>query len=185
MARKARATTSASSKGEDRPVLLRAWDRIYITTLFPSNIQRSRETIDFALEAANGQYQTDVCWRHCGFADARAIPRRASLAWHTLHPWTSDQAPAVALQLDAFSASSTQTTQAARRSKTLSPTTASSIRSTTTTRSATRISRTRRAAASANVTFCGVPKLEGAQRDSESADAPRRAIDEIMGRSRI
>jgi hypothetical protein len=41
-------------KGEDRSVLAMAWDRIYLTTLFSFEFQRIAESIDFALEVANG-----------------------------------------------------------------------------------------------------------------------------------
>jgi hypothetical protein len=42
-------------KGEDRTVLMTAWDRIYVTTLFSFEFQRIAQTIDFALYVANGQ----------------------------------------------------------------------------------------------------------------------------------
>lgn len=42
-------------KGEDRTVLLTAWDRVYVTTLFSFEYARIAEAIDFALYAANGQ----------------------------------------------------------------------------------------------------------------------------------
>src|SRR5215471_2425248 len=42
-------------KGEDRSVLGRAWDRIYVTTLFSFEFQRIAKSIDFALEVANRQ----------------------------------------------------------------------------------------------------------------------------------
>ncbi len=41
-------------KGEDRSVLMKAWDRIYITTLFSFEFDRISQSIDFALYAANG-----------------------------------------------------------------------------------------------------------------------------------
>lgn len=41
-------------KGEDRSVLRTAWDRIYVTTLFSFEFPRIAKSIDFALEAANG-----------------------------------------------------------------------------------------------------------------------------------
>lgn len=42
-------------KGEDRRVLMTAWDRIYVTTLFSFEFPRIAQTIDFALYVANGQ----------------------------------------------------------------------------------------------------------------------------------
>src|SRR5579871_1012510 len=41
-------------KGEDRTVLTTAWDRIYVTTLFSFEFQRISQSIDFALYVANG-----------------------------------------------------------------------------------------------------------------------------------
>ena len=42
-------------KGEDRSVLTTAWDRIYITTLFSFEYRKIAQAIDFALEVMNGQ----------------------------------------------------------------------------------------------------------------------------------
>lgn len=42
-------------KGEDSSVLGQAWDRIYITTLFSFEWARTARSIDFALEVAKGQ----------------------------------------------------------------------------------------------------------------------------------
>src|SRR5215472_1367305 len=41
-------------KGEDPSVLGMAWDRIYVTTLFSFEFERTARSIDFALRAANG-----------------------------------------------------------------------------------------------------------------------------------
>jgi hypothetical protein len=41
-------------KGEDRSVLQRPWDRIYVTTLFSFEWKRIAQAIDFAIEASNG-----------------------------------------------------------------------------------------------------------------------------------
>ena len=42
-------------KGVDRGVLDRAWDRVYVTTLFSFEWRRTAEAIDFAVEAAGNQ----------------------------------------------------------------------------------------------------------------------------------
>lgn len=42
-------------KGEDKSVLNKAWDRIYITTLFSFEWKKIENSIDFALQVANGQ----------------------------------------------------------------------------------------------------------------------------------
>src|SRR5258708_6968271 len=41
-------------KGQDRSVLGTAWDRIYVTTLFSFEYPKISESIEFALQAANG-----------------------------------------------------------------------------------------------------------------------------------
>ena len=41
-------------KGEDRSVLATAWDRVYVTTLFSFEYQKTAPAIDFALEVVNG-----------------------------------------------------------------------------------------------------------------------------------
>ena len=42
-------------KGEDRSVFDKAWDRIYVTTLFSFEYPKIAETIDFAIRVARGQ----------------------------------------------------------------------------------------------------------------------------------
>jgi hypothetical protein len=44
-------------KGEDRSVMLEHWDRIYITTLFSFEFAKIAETIDFAIDVVHGQTQ--------------------------------------------------------------------------------------------------------------------------------
>ncbi len=41
-------------KGEDASALSQAWDRIYVTTLFSFEFSRISKSIEFAIEAANG-----------------------------------------------------------------------------------------------------------------------------------
>ena len=42
-------------KGEDNEVLNRAWDRVYVTTLFTFEWKRTASAIDFAIRAAGNQ----------------------------------------------------------------------------------------------------------------------------------
>ena len=42
-------------KGEDNEVLNRAWDRVYVTTLFTFEWKRTTSAIDFAIRAAGNQ----------------------------------------------------------------------------------------------------------------------------------
>ncbi|HEX8212884.1 MAG TPA: hypothetical protein VF584_22100 [Longimicrobium sp.] len=89
-------------KGEDRSVLSETWDRIYITTLFSFEWKRIAAAIDFALEVANGASERifvggiAVSLMHQRFLDQphwRGIRFIQGLL---------DQAPAISLQLDDF-----------------------------------------------------------------------------------
>ena len=42
-------------KGDDPEVMLKAWDRVYVTTLFSFEWKRTADAIDFAIRAAGGQ----------------------------------------------------------------------------------------------------------------------------------
>ncbi len=44
-------------KGGDRSVLLEPWDRVYVTTLFSFEWKRTAEAVDFAIQAAGGQQE--------------------------------------------------------------------------------------------------------------------------------
>ena len=44
-------------KGNDPTVVLETWDRVYVTTLFSFEWKRTAEAIDFAIEAASGQQE--------------------------------------------------------------------------------------------------------------------------------
>jgi hypothetical protein len=45
------------AKGPDARLTMKAWDRVYNTTLFSFEYQKIAETIDFAVEAVHGQSQ--------------------------------------------------------------------------------------------------------------------------------
>src|SRR5437660_7012853 len=45
------------AKGPDARLTMKAWDRVYITTLFSFEYAKIAETIDFAIEAVHGQTQ--------------------------------------------------------------------------------------------------------------------------------
>ena len=90
-------------KGEDKNVLSKAWDRIYITTLFSFEWKKIEKTIDFALQVANDQ------------ADRIFVGGIAASLMHKKfldeHKWSGirfingllNKAPAKSLQLDDFS----------------------------------------------------------------------------------
>ena len=90
-------------KGEDKSALNKAWDRIYITTLFSFEWKKIEKTIDFALQVANDQ------------ADRIFVGGIAASLMHKKfldeHKWSGirfingllNKAPAKSLQLDDFS----------------------------------------------------------------------------------
>jgi len=52
---RSRGDTVRFVKGEDRSVMVKAWDRVYVTTLFSFEWKRTSEAIDFAIRATNNQ----------------------------------------------------------------------------------------------------------------------------------
>lgn len=86
-------------KGEQRSVLLEAWDRVYVTTLFSFEWDRTAQAIDFAIQAAGRQPE-----RVFVGGIAASLMRDQFLAESR---WTGvrfiagllDRAPAVSLQL--------------------------------------------------------------------------------------
>ena len=89
-------------KGEDKSVLRKAWDRIYITTLFSFEWSRNANSIDFALEVVRGQADRifvggiAASLMHEQFVDE---PRWRGIRF--IKGLLGD-APAISLQLDPF-----------------------------------------------------------------------------------
>jgi hypothetical protein len=90
-------------KGEDRMVLAKAWDRIYVTTLFSFEFQRISESIDFAIHVANGHRDKVFV----GGIAASLMPEQFAQVprWKGVRfiKGLLGQSPAVSLQLDEFS----------------------------------------------------------------------------------
>lgn len=168
-------------KGQDRSVLGTAWDRIYVTTLFSFEYPRIAESIDFALQAANGhadkvfvggiaaslmhdRFQQEARWRGVRFIKGLL-----------------SAPPAVSLRLDDFSEELYSDDRSSTPIEDLVPDygildqvsykySVVDAYFAYTSRGCIR-----------KCNFCGVPKLEGAQRDTESLTALVRAIDERYG----
>jgi hypothetical protein len=90
-------------KGEDRSVLSEAWDRIYVTTLFSFEFARISQSIDFAKTAAGGQ--TDKIF--VGGIAASLMHERfvREEKWRGIRfiKGLLGEGPAVSLRLDEFS----------------------------------------------------------------------------------
>lgn len=168
-------------KGEDRSVLATAWDRIYVTTLFSFEYPKIAQAIDFALEVANGQAdKVFVGGIAASLMHERFLTERR---WHGIRfiKGLLSDPPAVALQLDEFSEELYADDIYSRPIEDLVPD--YSILSQVdykypvhdayfayTSRGCIR-----------KCHFCGVPKLEGGQRDTESLTELVHAIEELYG----
>ena len=168
-------------KGEDRSVLGTAWDRIYITTLFSFEYDRIAQSIDFALSVASGQADKIFV----GGIAASLMHERflAEPRWHGVRfiKGLLSGPPAASLRLDDFSEELYSDDLAGTPIEDLVPD--YSILSQIDYRYPVRdayFAYTSRGCIR-KCGFCGVPKLEGPQRDTDSLTALVRAIDALYG----
>ena len=158
-------------KGEDSTVLNAAWDRIYVTTLFSFEFPRIAKSIDFALSAANGLADKVFVG---GIAASLMHERFLSESrWRGIRfiKGLLSAPPSVSLQLDDFSEELYSDDHAGRAIEDLIPdySILDQIPYKYPVRDAyfTYASR----GCIRKCSFCGVPKLEGDQRDTESIAA--------------
>lgn len=171
-------------KGEDMTVLGTAWDRIYVTTLFSFEYQRIERSIDFALTAANGQANKVFVG---GIAASLMNDRFKNVAkWHGIRfiKGLLTAAPAKALELDDFAEELYSDDQFGAAIEDLVPDYGilDQIDYRYPVRDAYFAYTSRGCIRKCG--FCGVPKLEGMQRDTESLTALVRAIDERYGQKK-
>ena len=168
-------------KGEDHSVLTTAWDRIYVTTLFSFEFARIAQSIDFAIYAANGNADRvfvggiAVSLMHERFV---AEPRWKGVRFI---PGLLNKAPAISLQLDEYSEELYADDDGGIPIEDLIPDYGilEQISYTYPVRDAYFTYATR--GCIRNCSFCGVPKLEGAQRDTNSLAAIVHGIDQLYG----
>lgn len=168
-------------KGEDKSVLGAAWDRIYITTLFSFEYERISAAIDFALRVANGHADKifvggiAASLMHQRFLDE---PR-----WHGIRfiKGLLSSAPAPSLQLDDFSEELYSDDISSVPIEDLVPdySILEQIDYVYPVRDAYFAYTSRGCIRKCG--FCGVPKLEGAQRDTDSLTALVRSIEKLYG----
>jgi len=168
-------------KGEDRTVLSEAWDRIYVTTLFSFEYPKIAQTIDFALEVANGQAdKVFVGGIAASLMHSRFLTERR---WHGVRfiKGLLSQPPAVALQLDEFSEEFYADDNYGQPIEDLVPdyNILNQVEYKYSVRDAYFAYTSRGCIRKCH--FCGVPKLEGAQRDTESLTGLVRAIEDLYG----
>lgn len=168
-------------KGDDRSVLAQAWDRIYVTTLFSFEYPKIAQTIDFALEVANGQAdKVFVGGIAASLMHERFLNERRWQGVRFIKGLLSDP-PAVALQLDEFSEELYADDISGRPIEDLVPdySILDQIDYSYPVRDAYFAYTSRGCIRKCH--FCGVPKLEGGQRDTESLTALVEAIDALYG----
>ena len=168
-------------KGPDRSVLQEAWDRIYVTTLFSFEYRKIGQAIDFALEVANGQ--SDKVF--VGGIAASLMHDRflGEPRWQGIRfiKGLLTGPPAVSLQLDDFAEELYADDIAGTPIEDQVPDysiidqvdykyAVHDAYFAYTTRGCIR-----------KCHFCGVPKLEGLQRDTESLTSVVRAIEKLYG----
>ena len=168
-------------KGEDRSVLSQAWDRIYVTTLFSFEYPKIAQTIDFALHAANEQADKVFV----GGIAASLMHERflAEGRWHGVRfiKGLLSDPPAISLQLDAYSEELYADDTHGKPIEDMVPD--YSILDQTDYRypvTDAYFAYTSRGCIR-KCHFCGVPKLEGEQRDTESLTDLVHAIDKYYG----
>jgi hypothetical protein len=168
-------------KGEDVSVLRSAWDRVYVTTLFSFEFQRISKSVDFALLAANGHAdKVFVGGIAASLMNDRFV---AEPRWRGIRfvKGLLSAPPAVSLQLDDFSEELYSEDRTGVPIEDLIPdyNILDQISYTYPVRDAyfTYASR----GCIRKCSFCGVPKLEGDQRDTESISAVVRGVDALYG----
>jgi len=168
-------------KGEDAAVFATSWDRVYVTTLFSFEFDRIARSIDFALKAANG------------FADKVFVGGIAASLMHARfsseNRWRGVRfikgllggPPAVSLQLDDFSEELYADDRFGSPIEDLIPD--YSILDQISYKYPVRDAYFTYASRGCirKCSFCGVPKLEGDQRDTESITTIVRGVDDLYG----
>jgi hypothetical protein len=168
-------------KGEDRSVLSQGWDRIYVTTLFSFEYPKIGQAIDFALEVANGQAdKVFVGGIAASLMHDRFLTERR---WHGIRfiKGLLSGSPAKSLQLDEFSEEFYADDSDSLPIEDLVPDYGilSQIDYAYPVRDAYFAYTSRGCIRKCH--FCGVPKLEGGQRDTDSLTDLVRAIEEYYG----
>lgn len=168
-------------KGQDRSVLDQAWDRIYVTTLFSFEYPKISEAIEFAKVVAHGQ--TDKIF--VGGIAASLMHERfvENEAWRGIRfiKGLLGDPPAIALQLDDFSEELYSDDRHSTPIEDLPPdySILEQIDYKYPVYDAYFAYASRGCIRKCH--FCGVPKLEGAQRDMQSLTSVVTRIRELYG----
>jgi hypothetical protein len=169
------------AKGTDARLLREAWDRVYITTLFSFEFQKIAETVDFAIDAVHGQTQRVFVG---GIAASLMHDRfLAEPRWRGVRfiKGLLDGAPAKSLHLDEYDGDFYADDVTGTAIEDLIPdySILDQIEYRYPVRDAYFAYASRGCIRKCH--FCGVPKLEGAQRDATPLTEFVNAVDEIYG----
>jgi hypothetical protein len=171
-------------KGEDSSVIGQAWDRIYVTSLFSFEWKRISRSIDFAIEVANGQ--TDKIF--VGGIAASLMHDRfvGEVKWRGIRfiKGLLGEAPATSLMLDDFEEELYSEDQTGTPIEDLSPDYSIleqidyeyPVHDAYFTYASRGCIRTCK--------FCGVPALEGTQRDTYSVSRVVHDVQKLYGEKR-
>lgn len=168
-------------KGEDASVFGTAWDRIYITTLFSFEFSRIAQSIDFALKVASGHADKIFVGGIAASLMPEQFATRASWQGIRFIQGLLTGSPAKALQLDEYSEELYSDDNKGPAIEDLIPD--YSILDQIDYKYPVRDAYFAYASRGCirKCTFCGVPKLEGDQRDSESITSVVRNIEARYG----
>jgi hypothetical protein len=172
------------AKGFDEALRETAWDRIYITTLFSFEYRKIAETVDFALSLAGGRAERVFVG---GIAASLMNERfRSEQRWSGVRfiKGLLSEPPAIALQLDEFTDELYSDDRIGTPIEDLVPdySILGQIEYRYPVHDAYFAYASRGCIRKCH--FCGVPKLEGAQRDVTSLSAVIKAIAERHGEKR-
>lgn len=168
-------------KGEQPEVERTAWDRIYVTTLFSFEFSKISKSIDFAISAANGHKDKVFVG---GIAASLMHDRFLEESrWRGVRfiKGLLSTAPAVSLQLDDFSEELYSDDRSGMPIEDLIPdySILEQINYKYPVHDAYFAYASR--GCIRKCSFCGVPKLEGDQRDTESITAIVKGVDQLYG----
>ncbi len=168
-------------KGEDRSVIGQGWDRLYVTSLFSFEWPRIARSIDFALEVANNQADKVFVG---GIAASLMHERFVSQPnWRGIRVIKGllNKSPAISLELDEFEEElySDDTSGCPIEDLTPDYSILDQIEYEYPVKDAYFVYASRGCIRKCK--FCGVPTLEGEQRDTESVTAIVRDIEKRYG----
>src|ERR1700692_487670 len=168
-------------KGEDPSAFGTAWDRIYITTLFSFEFSRIAQSIDFALKVANGHADKVFVGGIAASLMPEQFASRASWQGIRFIQGLLTGPPAKALKLDEYSEELYSDDNHGPAIEDLTPdySILDQIDYKYPVRDAYFAYASRGCIRKCH--FCGVPKLEGAQRDATPLTAFVQSVDKLYG----